>query len=78
MLSKQKVQQARDNQESILMSVVEECFLCKKSDYWTILIVKVPEWVCQCLDCAEEYPDNKVYKWVNWCWQLYKIGEWFI
>ncbi len=60
--------------DSFLVSVNEECILCWYKEYWGILIVKLPEMVSQCPDCAEKYPDTKN----KYCWVLYKIGYDFI
>jgi len=78
MLTKKEVERAFDTWEDILIEVSEKCIICNKWEYWEVMILKIPEGVLQCLKCAEKYPDNKIYKWVEWWWNIYKIWYWII
>ena len=58
--------------------VKEKCILCNKSNHWALLLVKIPEYVSQCLDCVENNLDDKEYIWENEWWWIWRIGHGFI
>ncbi len=53
-----------------------KCILCDKWWYWDIFVVKMPEDVALCMNCAEKYPDENTYRWNNEWWAIYKNWKW--
>lgn len=57
----------------------EECIICWLKEWWSILVVKEPEHVFQCLDCADKYPDDNKYNAKEWNWRhVYIIWKWYV
>ena len=41
--------------------IKEKCIICDKCNHGALLLVKIPEYVSQCLDCVEKNIDTKKY-----------------
>ena len=78
MPTREEVKKARETWSDIAIEMREKCIMCNKWSYWDVHIVKIPEWVDFCLYCWDKYKDDKVYKWIEWCWMVYIIWEGFI
>lgn len=43
-------------------NVSKNCLVCwKYFNWWEVIVIKAPEWVCFHIDCVDTFPDDKVY-----------------
>ncbi len=78
MVTKEEVDKAWESWDELNLVIYEECLLCKKSYLWCKLLIKIPESVSLCEECAKKHKDNKKYWGKLWGRYSYIIGEWFI
>ena len=57
----------------------DNCIVCWDKFTWEEqILIKCPEWVCFHLDCAEKFPDNKIYNIQKECWITTPYYPWLI
>lgn len=77
-MKKEDVIKARENNEDLLIEIDEHCIMCWTKKEWEYSIVKIPEWILFCLDCADNHNDENEYSWIDWWRWVYRIWFWFV